>query len=69
MFAFVLPTGLVLLLHPFQFAVRLLEPLPLICMMVSLSCGLVIFLDATLLLHFVVSYHIFLYHWISRFCT
>jgi hypothetical protein len=40
MFAFVVPAGLVLFLHPFQFVVRLPGPLPLIFMMVFLSSGL-----------------------------
>jgi hypothetical protein len=66
MFAFVLPVGLLSFLLPFRFAVRLLGPPPLICMMVFLSSRLYIFLNANLLLHFIVLHHIFLHHCMAR---
>ena len=43
MFFFVLLVDLVSFLHPFQFAVRLPSPLPLIFIMVILSSGLNVF--------------------------
>jgi hypothetical protein len=48
------------------FAMRLLGPLPLISMMVSLSSGLSIFWDAILLLHFIVLHRIILNHYVGR---
>jgi hypothetical protein len=48
------------------FAVRLLGPLPLISMMVSLSSGLCIFWDAILLLHFIVLHRITLNQCVGR---
>jgi hypothetical protein len=50
------------------FAVRLPGPLPLISMIVSLSSGLSIFWDASLLLHFIVLHRIFLNHCMGRTC-
>jgi hypothetical protein len=47
------------------FAVRLLGPLPLIFMMVSLSSRLRIFWDTNLLLHFIVLHQISLNHYMA----
>jgi hypothetical protein len=66
MFAFALPAGLLPFVFPFMIFMRLLGPLPLICMMVSLSSGLSIFWDASLLLHFIVLYCISLNHYMDR---
>jgi hypothetical protein len=73
-FLFVLHAGLVAFLFLCQFAVRLPGPFPLIYMMVSSSSGLnILFLNilfgASLLLHFIVLLHIYLYHCMVGFNT
>jgi hypothetical protein len=69
MFGFVLPEGLVLFLHPLQFAMRPPGLLSLTFMMVFLSSRLTFFFGASLLLHFIVYHRIFLVHYMARFCT
>jgi hypothetical protein len=66
MFAFVLPTRLLLLLLPFIICSETPRATAFDLMMVSLSSGLNIFVDAKLLLHFLVLHHIFLHHCMAR---